>query len=152
MVHGNGAAVVERATQRIDDAAEQGIAHGDFHDAARAAHDLSGCRARRTVEEHATDLVLAELDRLRHRPVRKLEELIECGVWQADHASDTVADVNDAADALHDRRYRKTPDSLRCFGRPEVQARGKIAHGTFNARWTWATCSRQLWRTTAVGR
>ena len=152
VVGGDGATIVERSTQRVDDAAEQGVADGDLDDPARAAHDLSGRCARRAIEEHATDLVFPELNRLRHRPVRKLEELVEGGVRQARHASDAVTYVNDTPDALHDGCSRETPDPSRCFRRPEVQAHGEIAHGSWSSRWTWATCSRQLWRTTAVGR
>ena len=83
--------VVDRLTERVDDAAEQAFADRHFGDSAGALDLVAFLDGLRVAEQHGADVVLFEVQ---HHPVhlmRKFEQLAERGVLQSVDSGDTVA-------------------------------------------------------------
>jgi hypothetical protein len=54
---------IEWPAERIDDAAQQALAHGHVHDPARALDFIAGVQMRVFAEQHHADLVLVHVER-----------------------------------------------------------------------------------------
>src|SRR5277367_6029733 len=83
--------VVDRLTERVDDAAEQAFANGNFGDSAGALDLVAFLDGLRIAEEHGADVVLLEVHHQSVDLMRKFEQLAEGGVLEAVDSGDTVA-------------------------------------------------------------
>ena len=91
-------AAVERVAERVDDAADQGLADGDRHDVAGAADGVALVDLLPLAEEHGGDVVLLEVQREAGDAVVELEHLERDAALEAVDAGDAVADLDDGAD------------------------------------------------------
>ena len=89
---------VERAAERVDHAAEHGVADGHAHDRAGAAHGLPLLHLLPLAEERDADVVLLEVERDPDDAVLELEPLERDAVLEAVDAGDAVADLQHRAD------------------------------------------------------
>src|SRR5205085_3468415 len=89
---------IERLAERVDDAAEHGIADGHRDDAPGALHLVAFLDLREVAKEHGTDALLLEIERDAENPARELEHLAGHRPLDAVHARDAVADGDDGAD------------------------------------------------------
>ena len=94
----DGALVVERAAERVDDAADHGLAHRHLQHAAGALDEVALLDERVLAEEHGADVVFFEVEGQPDDVVRQLEHLHGHAVAQAVDAGDAVADLEDGAD------------------------------------------------------
>ena len=92
------AAAVERVPERVDDAAEQGVADRDARDLASAPHRLPLLHVLPLAEERGTDVVLLEIEREAHDAVLELEHLHRDCVLEPVRAGDAVTDLENGAD------------------------------------------------------
>ena len=88
---------VERVAERVDDAAEQGIADGDVDDGAGPLDRLALLDLLPLAEEGDADVVLLEVERDADDAVLELEPLERDGVLEAVDAGDAVADLEHGA-------------------------------------------------------
>ncbi len=79
-----GAASVDRAAGRVDDAAEEAGADGDAHAASRRPRAVADAQARGGVERHRRDGVFGDRGDLGARAVADLEEVTDGGVEARD--------------------------------------------------------------------
>ena len=116
------AQTVDRRAERVDDAAEEGVAHGDREDLARALDDLALLDAGEVTEDDDADLVDVEVEREAQRAVLELQQLVGHGRGKTLDVGDAVAGVRDAADLFAggraglvglDERVQRVPDLLR---------------------------------------
>src|SRR6266540_3200998 len=89
---------VERVPERIDDAAEQRLAHGHAGDATGSTHRLALADVLPLAEERHTDVVLLEVERNPDDVVLELEHLRRDGVLEPVDAGNAVADLEHRAD------------------------------------------------------
>jgi hypothetical protein len=89
---------VERLPERIDDAAEHGLADGDADDRARPPHRLALLHVLPLAEERDADVVLLEVESDPDHAVLELEPLERNAVLEPVDAGDPVADLEDGAD------------------------------------------------------
>ena len=89
---------VERVAERVDDAAEEPLAHGDVHHRAGAADGLALLDVLPLAEEGDADVVLLEVERDADDAVLELEPLEGDAVLEAVDARDAVADLEDGPD------------------------------------------------------
>ncbi len=89
--------VVERAAERIDQAAEQLVAHRNLQQLAGALHGVVLGDLVPLAEEHGADVVLLEVERQADHVVRQLEHLEGHAVVEPVDAGDPVADLEDRA-------------------------------------------------------
>ncbi len=92
------AAAVDRVAERVDDAAEQGLAHGHVGDVAGAPHGLPFLDVLPLAEERSSDVVLLEVEREADDAVLELEHLHRDRVLEPVDPGDAVADRQDRAD------------------------------------------------------
>ena len=92
------ALAVERLAERVDHAADQGLADRHLEDAAGALDAVALLDERVLAEQHGADVVLFEVEHQADDVVRELEHLHGHGVPQAVDAGDAVADLEDGAD------------------------------------------------------
>ena len=91
------AGAVERVAERVDDAAEQGIADGDVDDGAGPPDRLALLDLLPLAEEGDADVVLLEVERDADDAVLELEPLQRDGVLEPVDAGDPVADLEHGA-------------------------------------------------------
>ena len=108
----NGPAAVERAAERVDDTAEQGIADGDARDAAGPPDGLALPDVLPLAEEGGADIVLLQVEREADDAVLELEHLHRDRVLEPVEAGDSVADLQDGADLGQVRLDLEVFDSL----------------------------------------
>ena len=101
-----GPLAVERATERIDDAAEQRRSHRHAHDIARAAHRVAGLDRVDIVQQDAADPVAFEHLGEAELSLVEAQQLVEPDVGQPGDERDAVADLLDPADLLGLRAER----------------------------------------------
>src|SRR5581483_7752328 len=89
---------VERVAERVDDAAEQGLADRDGGDPAGAAHRVAFLDLVPLAEERDADVVLLEVERDPDDAVVELQELERDAVLEAVDARDPVAELEHGAD------------------------------------------------------
>ena len=89
---------VERLAERIDDAADEGVADGNAHDLAGALHGLALGDELPVAEERAADVVLLEVERDAGDAVLELEHLHGHAVLEAVHAREAVSDLQHRSD------------------------------------------------------
>ena len=94
----DGALVVERAAERVDDAADHGLADGDLEHAAGALDEVALLDEGVLAEEHGADVVFFEVEGQTDDVVGQLEHLHGQAVAQAVDTSDPVADLEDGPD------------------------------------------------------
>ena len=94
----DGALVVERTAERVDDAADHGLAHRHLQHAAGALDEVALLDEGVLAEEHGADVVFFEVEGQPDDVVRELEHLHGHAVAQAVDTSDPVADLEDGAD------------------------------------------------------
>ena len=92
------ARAVERVAERVDDAAEQGVADGHVDDGAGPLDRLALLDLLPLAEERDADVVLLEVERDPDDAVLELEPLERDAVLEAVHAGDAVADLEHRAD------------------------------------------------------
>ena len=71
----DGALVVERLAERVDDAADQGLAHRHLQHPAGALDEVALLDERVLAEQHGADVVLFEVEHQAGDAVRQLEHL-----------------------------------------------------------------------------
>ena len=89
---------VERLAERVDDAADQLVAHRDADDAARALHGLALRDLLPVAEERDADVVLLEVEGDAGDAVLELEHLQGQAALEPVDARDAVTDGEDGAD------------------------------------------------------
>ena len=94
----DGPLAVERAAERIDDAAEQRRPHRHAHHVAGAAHRVAGLDRVDVVEQDAADPVAFEHLGEAELPLVEAQQFVEPDVGQAGDQRDAVADLLDPAD------------------------------------------------------
>ena len=95
-----GPLAVERATERIDDAAEQCRSHRHAHDIARAAYRVAGLDRVDIVQQDAADPVALEHLGEAELSLVEAQKLVEPDVGQSGDERDAVPDLLDPADLL----------------------------------------------------
>ena len=88
---------VERPAQRIDDAADQSLAHRHVHHASCALDLIAGMQVLAIAEQHDADLVLIDVKRDAEQVAGKLHQLIEAHARQARDLGDADGDARDRA-------------------------------------------------------
>ena len=101
LVGRDGTLVVDRLSQRIDDAADQGVAHGHAHDAAGALDLVAFVDLRVLAQQHHAHLVFFQVHGDAGDVVRKREQLAGHDFVEAVNAGDAVAQGDDRADFVH---------------------------------------------------
>ena len=91
-------AIVDRITQRIDDATDQRLAYRNLHDAAGAFDQVAFLDLLKIAEQHDADLVFFQVEREPAHVVRKLEQLAGHDSFQTVNFGDAVADLDHGAD------------------------------------------------------
>ena len=91
------ALAVERAAERVDDAAEQRVADGHLKQATRPLDLIALLDLVPLAEQHGADVVGLEVQREAGHVVRQLEELHRLAVVEAVEARDAVRDGQDGA-------------------------------------------------------
>ena len=96
------------SAERVDDAAEQGVADRHARDLAGAVHDAAR-RDAGVASPSSTQPItlLAEVDREAAHAALEDQQLVEPRVRQPGHRRDAVADLRDPADALELRLHRQ---------------------------------------------
>ena len=89
---------VERVAQRVDDAAEERVAHGHAHHLTRATDGLAFGDVVPLSEERRADVVLLQVERDADDTVLELEALESDAVLEAVDTGDAVADLEDGSD------------------------------------------------------
>ena len=105
------ALVVERATERVDDAAEQRRADRDLDDAAGRLDRVAFLDRVGVAEDDRADRLLLEVEGHAHHPARELEQLGRQRAGQPVDLGDAVADLDDGPDAARLGRRRRTSRS-----------------------------------------
>src|SRR5262249_21636026 len=70
------ALAVDRATERVDDTSDQGVAHGDREDATGRLDRATLLDVARLAQHHRTDRILVEVERQPQRAAFELEHLV----------------------------------------------------------------------------
>ena len=70
-------AAVQRPAQRIDDTAQQPLAHGHVHHPAGAKHFIPGVKPREIPQQHDPDLILVQVERNAEHASGKLQKLLK---------------------------------------------------------------------------
>ena len=96
---GDRALVVERATERVDDAPEQPGPDRDLDHATGRLDRVAFLDRRGVAEDDRADGLLLEVEGHAHQPVRELEELRRERAGQPVDLGDPVADLDDGPDA-----------------------------------------------------
>ena len=96
----DGALAVNGLAEGIDDAADEGLADRDGHDAARALDKAALADADVRAEHDDADAALLEVQRHAERAVLEAEQLVGLAFIQSMHLGDAVADLNDVADLI----------------------------------------------------
>ena len=96
----DGALAVNGLAEGIDDAADEGLADRNGHDAARALDKAALADADVRAEHDDADAALLEVQRHAERAVFKAEQLVGLAFIQSMHLGDAVADLNDVADLI----------------------------------------------------
>src|SRR5690606_16487951 len=92
------AAAVDRLAERVNHAAEHGLAHRDLGDAAGALDLVALADLLVRTHHRDADVVLLEVENEAANAVRELDELARHHLGQAVHAGDTIADREHGAD------------------------------------------------------
>ena len=100
------AEAVERTAERVDDASEQGVAHGHVHDPARAPDLVAGVQARVVAEQHDAEFGLVHVEHDAEDAAGKLDQFLEADVGQTRDHGDAGVDAGDRAD-LARRQLRR---------------------------------------------
>ena len=96
----DGALAVNGLAEGIDDAADEGLADRNGHDAARALDKAALADADVRAEHDDADAALLEVQRHAERAVLEAEQLVGFAFIQPVHLGDAVADLNDVADLI----------------------------------------------------
>ena len=96
----DGALAVNGLAEGVDDAADEGLADRDGHDAARALDKAALADADVRAEHDDADAALLEVQRHAERAVLEAEQLVGLAFIQSMHLGDAVADLNDVADLI----------------------------------------------------
>src|SRR3954467_11865558 len=92
------ALAVERAAERVDDAAQQALADGDLEQVAGALGLVALLDLVPVAEQHGADVIGLEVEREARHVVRELEHLERLAVVEPVDAGDAVGDREDGAD------------------------------------------------------
>ena len=79
---------IERPAERIDDAAQQPVAHGHIHDAAGALDFVAGLQVPVIAEQHDADFVLVHVERDAEHIAGKLHQFLEADTGKAGDLGD----------------------------------------------------------------
>ena len=90
--------VVDRSTERVDDAPEQGLADGNLDDAPGRLDQVALLDRGRVAEDDRSDRVLLEVERHAHDAARELEKLGGEGTGKPVDLGDAVADLDHRPD------------------------------------------------------
>ena len=123
------ALAVDRFAQRVDHAAEQGVAHGDGEDAAGRADGLALLDAVGVPQDDGADRLLVQVEGQADRAVLELQQLVDRGVGQAGYSGDAVAHLGDPADGLGLQRGLEALQVLRERGGDVRCGDGQLCHG-----------------------
>ena len=91
---------VDGLTERVHDAAEQGVADVHRQNATRRAHDLLFFDVVDRAEDDAANGLLVEVHSETHGAVFELEQFVHLRLGQTRHARDPVTDLHDTPDLL----------------------------------------------------
>src|ERR1035437_4847756 len=119
LVGGHGTVVIERPTERVDDAPQQSGAHGHVHNPARALDLIACVQVPVVAEQHDTDFVLIHVERNAEHSAGKFQKLLKTDAGEA-------ADPGDACGNVRDRAYFMRPQ-LRREGLKHLAYSGKGA-------------------------
>ena len=123
----DGPFAVERAAERIDDAAEQRRPDRDADHVAGAAHRVAGLDRIGVVQQDAADPVAFEHLDEAELPLVETQQFVEPDVRQAGDERDAVADLLDPADLFSLRPERGRPEP--CAGAIEPGVGGGVRLG-----------------------
>ena len=123
----DGTFPVERAAERIDDAAEQRRPHRGADDVAEAAHRVAGLHRIGVVEQDAAHPVAFEHLDEAELPLVETQEFVEADVRHPGDERDAVADLLHPADLFSLRPERGRPEP--CAGAIEPGVGGGVRLG-----------------------
>ena len=89
---------VDGPAERVDDPAQEPVAHRHRQDRAGLLDGVAFFDVRGLAQDHATDLIFVEVQREAEHAPGELEQLVRHGARQALHAGDPVAGLDDPAD------------------------------------------------------
>ena len=101
LVGGDRPFVVDRLSQRIDDSADQGLAHGHAHDAPGTLYLVAFADFRVLAQQHHAHLVFFQVHGDAGHVVRKLEQLSSHDFVEAMNARDAVTQGDNRSDFIH---------------------------------------------------
>jgi hypothetical protein len=99
----DGSPAVDRLAQGVDDAPQHPVADRHRQDAAGPLDGVALLDVGGLAQDHASDLVLFEVQRQAEHPAGELQQLVRHGRWEPGHPGDPVARHHDSAHlfALH---------------------------------------------------
>ena len=123
------ALAVERRAERVDHAAEQGVADGNARDFAGAVDDATRGDALVLAEEDAADGLVVEIDGKTAHAAGKDQQFVEPGSRQAANDRHAVADLSDVPDMFEPRFERERGEPLAATLEPVVKILSERRHG-----------------------
>jgi hypothetical protein len=119
------AAAIERQPQRVEDAAQEGIAHRGAHDLTRAMDIAAGHDMRIVAQQQAADRALAQLEGQSRRGARHDEKFVGARAGQPGDQGHPVTHALDPADLLDARRVQDAIKTLAQRGTPSLKRVGE---------------------------
>ncbi len=95
---------IERLTERVDDTAQEPLAHRNLEELSRRPDFVAFLQLGVVAEDDHADLGLVEIQRQAGNAATKVEHLVQHDVGKPLHARDTVANLANHANALFDHR------------------------------------------------
>ena len=105
---------IHRLAERINDAPDDGVADGNFEQAAGGADGVAFLDEQVVAEDDSSDAVFFEIEDLAHDSVFELQEFAGHRVAKAVNARDAVADLDDRADFV-DLKFFLVASAISCF-------------------------------------
>ena len=130
---GHRPVTIERATERIDDASQQSVAHGHVHHAAGALDGIARVQVPVVAEQDDADLVLVHVEGDAEHAAGKCDQLLEADAGKAGDRGDAGGDGRDRADLAWRQLGREgSPRLADAFERAvedALQAVRRVVHG-----------------------
>ena len=126
LAEGDRPLAVERSAERVDDAADQSLAHGHVHDTTRALDLIARVQVLVFAKEHDADLVRIDVECDAEQIAGKLHQLIKSHARKARDLGDAGGDARDRAHLarrqLRRERVQRPANTCECLVEDSMQA------------------------------